>query len=219
MLQRWDVFADPPTSKGSRPFSSRLSVGLGAGGPPEPVTQRRKLQLLPRTRPVEAMSKVSTPAVSQGGSDDIEAESRSTPSPVAILEGWAKSKINEDVEEFFSVRSLNKAESYFSSLPTEHHHHLVDALATKSIEMKESDVKLVSDLFACVRAKHLCSPAAFEEGFLGLADLLDDLPVIIPKAWLYFAILLKGSGLDQYEERYARIAEKTMDPDRLNRLL
>ena len=215
MLQRRDVFA-APTSKDSRPFSSKLSVGLGVCGPPEPVTQRRKLRLLPRTRPVEEMSKVSTPAVSQGGSDDIEAESRST---LAILEGWAKSKINEDVEEFFSVRSLNKAESYFSSLPTEHHHHLVDALATKSIEMKESDVKLVSDLFACVREKHLCSPAAFEEGFLGLADLLDDLPVIIPKAWLYFAILLKGSGLDQYEERYARIAEKTMDPDRLNRLL
>ena len=216
MLQSSDAIVDPPTSKGSRPPSRKPSVDLGVSGPPEPVPQRRKLQLLPRTRPVEEMSKVSTPAVSQGGSDDIEAESRST---LAILEGWAKSKINEDVEEFFSVRSLNKAESYFSSLPTEHHHHLVDALATKSIEMKESDVKLVSDLFACVREKHLCSPAAFEEGFLGLADLLDDLPVIVPKAWLYFAILLKGSGLDQYEERYARIAEKTMDPDRLNRLL
>jgi translation initiation factor 4G len=219
MLQRWDVIADPPTSKGSRPFSCKLSVGLGVGSPPEPVPQRRKLQLLPRTRPVEEMLKVPTPAVSQGGSDDKEAESRSTPSPVAILEGWAKSKINEDVEEFFSVRMLNKAELYFSSLPTEHHHHLVDALATKSIEMKESDVRLVGDLFVRVREKDLCSPAAFEEGFLGLADLLDDLPVIIPKAWLYFAILLKGSGLDQDEERYARIAEKTMDPDRLNRLL
>ena len=89
----------------------------------------------------------------------------------------------------------------------------------KSVEMKEPDVKLVSDLFVRVRKKRLCSPAVFEEGFNDLAELLDDLPLIIPNAWLYFAILLKSSGLDQDEERYARIAEKTMDPERLNQLM
>jgi translation initiation factor 4G len=77
----------------------------------------------------------------------------------------------------------------------------------------------VSGLFVRTREKDLCSPAAFEEGFNEFADLLDDLPAIMPKAWSYFAILLKGSGLDQDEERYARIAEKTADPDRLNQLL
>jgi len=58
-----------------------------------------------------------------------------------------------------------------------------------------------------------------EDGFNGLAELLLDLAVDIPKAWAYFAVLLKGSGLDQDEERRGRIAEKTMDPDKLNRLL
>jgi translation initiation factor 4G len=81
-------------------------------------------------------------------------------------------------------------------------------------------VELVNGLFARAREKDLCSPAAFEEGFNELADLLDDLAAMVfPKAWLYFSILLKGSGLDQDEERYARIAEKTADPDRLNQLL
>ncbi|KAN0130812.1 hypothetical protein V8E53_011487 [Lactarius tabidus] len=89
----------------------------------------------------------------------------------------------------------------------------------KSIEMKEPEVKLVGDLFIRVREKDLCSPAVFEEGFNALAELLDDLAVDIPKAWHYFAILVKGSGLDQDEERYARISEKTMDPDRLTQLL
>jgi len=95
----------------------------------------------------------------------------------------------------------------------------VDALVTKSIDMKEPDVVLVSNLFLRVREKELCSPTVFEEGFNGSAELLDDLAVDIPKAWTYFAILLKGSGLDQDEERRERIAEKTMDPDKLNRLL
>jgi translation initiation factor 4G len=85
--------------------------------------------------------------------------------------------------------------------------------------MKEPDVVLVGELFVRVREKELCSPDAFEEGFNGLAELLDDLSVDIPKAWTYFAILLRGSGLDQDEARRGRIAEKTMDADKLNRLL
>jgi translation initiation factor 4G len=79
----------------------------------------------------------------------------------------------------------------------------------KSVEKKLPDVKLpvVGDLFIRVREKDLCSPAVFEEGFDALVELLDDLAVDIPKAWHYFAILVKGSGLDQDEER--------LDPDRL----
>ena len=41
----------------------------------------------------------------------------------------------------------------------------------------------------------------------------------MPKAWSYFAVLLKGSGLDQGEERRRRMSEKTMDPDKLNRFV
>ncbi|KAI9441620.1 hypothetical protein H4582DRAFT_1933815 [Lactarius indigo] len=219
MLQSSDVTVDPPTSKSSRPPSRKPSVDLGVGGPPEPPQQRRKLQLLPRTKPVGEESKPSTPAASETGSDDEATGEDGTPAPAAISEGEAKAKIDEDIKEFFGIRMLDEGESYFSNLPTEHRHRLVDALVMKSIEMKDPDVVLVGDLFARVREKDLCSPAMFEEGFNALAEILDDLAVDIPKAWSYFATLLKGSGLDQDEERYARIAEKTMDSDRLNQLL
>jgi translation initiation factor 4G len=131
----------------------------------------------------------------------------------------AKAKVEEDTTEFFSIRMLDKAESYFSSIPARRRHLLVDALVTKSIEMKEPDVVLVSELFIRVREKGLCGPRVFERGFNGLAKALDDLTIDIPKAWTYFAILLRGSGLHQDEVRRGRIAEKTMDPDKLNRLL
>ena len=219
MLQSSDATVDPPTSKSSRPPSRKPSVDLGVGGPPEPLAQRRKLQLLPRTKPVGEESKASSPVASDAGSDDEAAGEGDTPPPAAISEEEAKSKIDEDVKEFFTIRMLDEAESYFSSLPAEHQHRLVDTLVMKSIDMKDPDVNLVGDLFIRVREKDLCSPAVFEEGFNGLAELLDDLAVDIPKAWSYFVILLKGSGLDQDEERYTRIAEKTMDPDRLNQLL
>ena len=77
---------------------------------------------------------------------------------------------------------------------------------------------LVSELFVRVREHGLCSPAAFKEGFNGLAEHLGDLSVDIPNTWAYLAILLRGSGLDQLEKRHGRISEKTMDTDKLNSL-
>jgi len=216
MLQNPDAVVEPAVSKGSRPPSRKPSVDLGAGASSEPAPQRRRLQLLPRSKPVGEESKVSTPAASESGSDD---EATGETGSLALSEVETKAKIEEDTKEFFSIRMLDEAESYFSTLPTEHRHWLVDALVTKSIEMKEPDVVLVSELFVRVREKELCSPGTFEEGFNGLAETLDDLSVDIPKAWTYFAILLRGSGLDQDEACRGRIAEKTMDADKLNRLL
>jgi len=193
-------------------------VDLTAGVPSDPAPQRRRLQLLPRSNPHGEESKASTPAVSEDDSDDEAAGETGVLTP-AMSEADARAKIDEDTKEFFTIRMLDEAETYFSSLPTEHRYWLVHTLLMKSIEMKEPDVVLVSDLFVRVREKELCSPGIFEDGFNGLAELLEDLAVDIPKAWSYFAILLRGSGLDQDEERRGRIAEKTMDPDKLNRLL
>jgi translation initiation factor 4G len=219
MLQNPDAVVEPSTSKSSRPPSRKPSVDLASGAPSDPVPQRPKLRLLPRSLPVGEESRVSTPAVSESGSEDEGAEPTSSLAPATMSEDESKAKIEEDLKEFFGIRMLDEGESYFSNLPPEHRHLLVDALVMRSIDMKEPDVVLVSDLFLRVREKELCSPTVFEEGLNGLAELLDDLAVDIPKAWTYFAILLKGSGLDQDEERRGRIAEKTMDPDKLNRLL
>ena len=189
------------------------------GPPMSSVPQRPKLQPLPRSKHVGEESKASTPVVSNSGSEDEAAGQTGSLASPAMSEAESKAKIQEDTKEFFSLRMLEEAESYFSSLPPEHRHWLVDSLVTKSIEMKEPDVNLVSELFVRVREKELCSLAVFEEGFTGLAEALDDLSVDVPKAWPYFAILLRASGLNQDEERRGRIAEKTMDSDKLNRLL
>ncbi|KAI0263838.1 hypothetical protein BC834DRAFT_924863 [Gloeopeniophorella convolvens] len=222
MLQSTDAaVAEPLASKSSRPPSRKPSVDLGAAGIPEPSAQRRRLQLLPRSKPVGEESKPSTPAASEAGSDDEDddAAERDGPEPAALSDAEAKAKIGEDVKELFGVRSVDEAESYFSSLPAAHRAALVDALVLAAIEMKEPDVQLVAGVLARAREKGLCAPAALEEGFAPLAEMLDDLAVDIPKAWAYFVSLMRGAGLDRDEERRARIAEKTMDAERLNALL
>ena len=125
----------------------------------------------------------------------------------------AKKKIAEDSKRFFGVRNLDEAELYFSALPSQHHHHLVDKLVSTAVESKKADAQLVADFFSRAASKELCSPAAFEEGFVPTAEIIDDIAIDAPKAFQLFAMMIKGADLD--EERRSRIASKSIDSDKL----
>lgn len=85
---------------------------------------------------------------------------------VEMTDDAAMKKISEDLKEFFAVRNLEEAEVYFSSLPSQHHHFLVDKIVSHAVESKEDDAKLVSEFFALAISKELCSAASFEEGLV-----------------------------------------------------
>ena len=211
MLGR-DGEAMPETgSKPSRPSSRRTSVDLGAGGTAEP--QRKKLQLLPRSKPVEEENKVN------GDAGDGSEDEGSDETPQVISEGEANKKIAEDIKEFFLIRNIDESEDYFTKLLPEHHHLLVDKMVSKAIESKEADGKLVADAFSRAAEKNLCSISAFEEGFLPVAELLDDIAIDAPKAFQIMATMMKGAGLDKDEERRTRMAQKSTDSDKLLELL
>ena len=218
MLSGNPEMAAEVAGKSSRPPSRKSSIDLGAGGIPDGAAppQRRKLQLLPRTVPLENKSE-STPAASTVGSEDEgEEEPSGTPS---VSEADAKARIEEDSKEFFAVRDLQEAEVYFTKLPSEHRHLLVDKLVTKAVESKQADAQLVADLFERAISRNLCSPASFEEGFTPIAELIDDIAIDAPKAMELFAIMIKGSHLHLDEERRTRLASKSMDSDKLVALL
>ncbi|KAF8967966.1 hypothetical protein BDZ97DRAFT_484089 [Flammula alnicola] len=171
--------------------------------------QRRRLVLQPRSKPVE-----SETADSQSPAPGSDAEEEA---PAEMTEEEAKKKIAEDSKEFFGVRNLDEAEVYFSNLPAQHHHRLVDTLVSKAIESKEADAQLVSDFFARAVENKLSSAAAFEEGFTPIAELIDDIAIDAPKAFQLFALMIKGASLD--EERRSNLASKSMDSDKLLALL
>ena len=87
----------------------------------------------------------------------------------------------------------------------------------RAIESKEADAQLVADLLERGRSKGMCSPAALEEGFMPTAELLDDIAIDAPKAFDLMAIMMKGANFD--EEQQSRIAGKSMDNDKLLKLL
>lgn len=201
-------------SKSSRPPSRKASIDLGHAGTPEVPTQRKRLNLLPRSVPKEDSK--DTPAGSVNGSEDDVPET----GPTSMSADEAKKRVAEDIKEFFSVQSLDEAEVYFTKLPVEHRHLLIDKLVTHAMDGKEKDAQLVADLFARAASKNFCSPHTFEEGFNPTAEFLGDIAIDVPKAPQLFAIMLKGAGLDKDEGRRERIAGKSEDTrDKLLELL
>lgn len=164
-----------------------------------------RLVLQPRSKPVEletADGESAAPGSDVGGSEE-----ETTPEVESMTEEAASKKIAEDTKEFFGVRNLEEAEVYFSTLPAQFHHKLVDSLVSKAVESKEADAQLVSDFFS--RSTSQCSAAAFEEGFLPIAEAIDDIAIDAPKAVQLLALMVKGAKLD--EGRRSTIAAKSSE--------
>lgn len=183
----------------SRPPSRKASVDFGQAGAPE-APQRRRLILQPRSIPVETGP---GPAQTEDG-DDASNSSEDEDAAPTMSAADAKKKIGEDLKEFFAVRNLEEAESYFTNLPPVHHILLVDTLVSRALESKEVDAKLVHDFFAVASEKDLCSIQAFEAGFSSAAANLDDIAIDAPKAPSFMALMMKGPGFDS--EHRSRIA-------------
>ena len=198
LSQNPEVAAEASASKSSRP----PSVDFSQTGIPDAPPQRKRLILQPRSKPTV---EETAPAADSESSSEDEAGYAA----VEMTEAEAKKKIDEDSKEFFGVRNLDEAEVYFTNLPVQHHFRLVDKLVSSAIESKEADAKLVADFLARARTKDLCSAAAFEEGFVPIAEMLDDIAIDAPKAFDLMAIMVNGACLD--EERRTRIASKSVD--------
>ena len=178
---------------------------------PEP--QRKRLVLAPRTKP-------TTDEVAAKSESEAEAEAESEAEPtssIEMTEEQALKKIGEDLKEFFAVRNLDEAEVYLTGLGPLHHFRLIDKFTSRAIESKEVEVQLLVDFFGRAVEKELVAPEAFEAGFLPIAEIIDDVAIDAPKAFTYFAMVVKSAGLD--EERKARLASKSLDEQKLLDLL
>ncbi|KAF7297995.1 hypothetical protein HMN09_01020400 [Mycena chlorophos] len=178
-------------------------------------TQRKRLILALRSKPTDEQEP-ATASATPAGSDESGSSDDDDAVPEMTVEA-ADRKIAEDLKEFFAIRNLDEAEAYFTALPPVHHARLVEKLVGTAIEAKEGNSQLVSDLFARAVSKELCTPKVFEEGFMPIAEILEDIVVDAPKARHNLALMMKGVSFDS--ERTQRLADKTGDAERLLGLL
>ncbi|KAG6908061.1 hypothetical protein DXG01_006367 [Tephrocybe rancida] len=184
-------------SASSTSLSSDMFSMLTQGTEPEgeskdPEPERKQLVPAPQSRP-------STDNVATGKAKFS----------IEMIKEQAAQKAIEDAIELFATRHFNEAESYFSTLPPVHHSRLVEKLTAHAVEAKESQVQSLVECYARVVDKKLCSPAAFEQGFMPMAKIIDDVKIDVPKAFTYFVTVVKSAGLDK--EREARLAAMTTD--------
>ncbi|KAF9450127.1 ARM repeat-containing protein [Macrolepiota fuliginosa MF-IS2] len=198
------------TSSNLSMFSMFQNASSGADEAPEARPMRKRPILLPRSKPAEQTE------TQQQANSEVEGAS-TLAAPAEMSEAVADKRVRECSKEFFGIRNLDEAEVYFTDLPAQYHHKLVDELVSAAVESTEANAQLVSDLFTRAVSKSLCSPASFEEGVTPVAEVIDDITIDVPKAFRLFAIMIKGAMFDG--ERRLRLASRSMDSDKLLGLL
>ncbi|KAG8900752.1 hypothetical protein FRC00_011372 [Tulasnella sp. 408] len=186
-----DLDAMPKRTPSGRGTTRKASVDQAPQQAPD-TPLRKKLALLPRT-----VSSTNTNEDSAGHEDKLESdEEQAGAATKSYTDKEATAKVEEDVKEFFNIRDVSEGEKSFAELPDEHKSKLIDKLASKALELKESDVKLVADLFERAASKG-CPPSAFEDGLSGIIEFLDDMLIDVPQAYSFMARLLRGARLPQ----------------------
>lgn len=170
--------------------------------------QRKRIILAPRSKPTEPEApEAASPAAESDASED-------EPSTVAapeMSEKEASKKLAEDIKEFFSVKEID--EGYFTDLPPKLRYKLVEEFTCAALEKKEPDALLLAKFFAHAVSKGACDVDAFEQGFSKVAEIVFDVAIDSPKALDWFAVVVKGAGLDEDVRR--KIASKSEDEEKL----
>jgi translation initiation factor 4G len=209
MLNNVDIaHVEPAPSRGSQPPSRKPSGDFTQSGIPG-LGGRKKIQLLPRTIPIDdgTQSPITPGTGSDSESEPEEGEIReSDEEEVSMSREEVERKVKEDVKELFSLRNLDEAEEYFKELSAPHHPVMIEQILMQVLERKEADAKFVATLFERVAEKQLCAPAQFEEGFGTQIVLLDDISVDVPAAYKLMAITMKGTRLPR--DAVERLSDK-----------
>ncbi|KZP09261.1 hypothetical protein FIBSPDRAFT_938560 [Athelia psychrophila] len=212
LSQNSEIAADAsgPKPTTSRPASRKTSIDLGTAGVPEAPLQRRKLQLLPRSKMTQDSGDGTAASAPVSENDEVEESGTAADSMPEVLEGVLRHA------ELGQGRELLPEAHARAPFPPRRH-CLVDKLVNTAIESKAVDAQLVSDFFARAHSKDLCSEASFEEGFMPIAELLDDIAIDAPKAFDLMAVMVKGASFS--EDARGRIAAISVDSEKLLALL
>ena len=164
---------DDERSMSPTPNMFNLLTGDGAGEEPH----RRKLQLQPRTKPLDDGNASATP--DEPSEEDI------------------KRKVSNDVKEYLEIRDLNEGIQSIEALAAKHRPSFVDALVTSVLDKKQDSVDAACNLLQALAERSLLDESMLIEGFKPQVTILDDTSMDAPSAYGFMAQLLVQSTLAQ----------------------
>ncbi|KAG8745160.1 hypothetical protein FRC10_008613 [Ceratobasidium sp. 414] len=179
----------PETAARGGASSRKPSMDLGSGGAPavEGGNVRRRLNLLPRTKPTETDA--------DKGEDEATPETTAAPTPMS--EADAQKKVKEDIKEYLGVENVEEAILALETLPIEHRHIFVDKMVGAAFDGGNKVVVLAEKLFAAIHKQQACSAEAFERGLLLTVEMADDMSIDVPKTYEWLARLMCAAGIDR----------------------
>ncbi|WFD28557.1 hypothetical protein MNAN1_003570 [Malassezia nana] len=171
LFQRKGQGSDEPASPSPRSSSNMFNLLTGDGNHGE-EKERKKLQLQPRTKPIDAPTEPSAPSA-----EDLQR------------------KIGNDVKEFLAIRDLNEGVQSIEALPAEHRASFVDQLVSAVLDKKQDSVDAAGQLLAQLVEKQVLTEQQLLDGFQPQVTILDDTSMDAPSAYGFMAQLLVQSTL------------------------
>ena len=162
-----------------------LLTGDGSGHGEE--KERKKLQLQPRTKPLDAPAEAPAEAPTPSAED-------------------VQRKIGNDVKEYLAIRDLNEGVQSIEALPAEHRASFVDQLVAAVLDKKQDSVDDAGRLLAQLVEKQVLDEQQLMDGFQPQVTILDDTSMDAPSAYGFMAQLLVQSTLPR--ARIEQLADK-----------
>lgn len=146
-------------------FAALEEANEGDAEPPTPTSAvRPKLNLAPRTKPLESDS---TPNEQAAAEDEEEAP--------AVDTAAIKRSVDNSVKEFFELKDYTEAVTACKALPDFGKRDFVQGLASKVIDAREEKVDLLCQLFEQFIGEEAMSGSEVGEGLKPILTELDDL--------------------------------------------
>ncbi|KAK3844981.1 MAG: armadillo-type protein [Linnemannia gamsii] len=148
----------------------------------EKPTERRRLNLLPRTTPVEAAAEKPKTEESSEAPKKTKDE--------------AQRSIQNTLKEYLSLKDMSEMVISVKELDDVYRPLLVTEFVNQSMEMKAADVDSIAEVFKKLAAEKIVSAEDFETGFADPLEFLPDTAIDVPNAYKYTAQLLEAAGMD-----------------------
>ncbi|KAK4050382.1 hypothetical protein OIV83_003451 [Microbotryomycetes sp. JL201] len=196
--------ARPPTP--SNPFA--LLSGSGESSEPAAEeSQRPKLQLKPRSKPLDGEEGEEEEEAEEEEDDD---DGAIDPNASSLSRAEAERRAGNSVKEFFSVKNVQEGVLSIEALPAEHRPFLIKSLADAALDKKDDDVNVTRSLFAEAVSKSIISHDGLINALRPTINGIVDVAVDVPNAYKFACQLLLGAGASRAE---LEDMAKTMESD------
>ena len=160
------------------------------------ASQRPKLNLAPRTKPVEGEEDAKP---EEDAAEESEDDGAIDPNAVSMSRAEGERRAGNSVKEFFSVKNLAEGVASVEALPKEYRAYLIIALGDAAMDKKADDVNLTRQLYAEILSKKVVSHETMLESLTPMVKTLVDLAVDVPSAYTFATQLLLGAGASREE--------------------